>query len=82
MRRRPSTPGGCLTRARSTTAAATTSTGGVVGRSTWGKTEGLTGENGNWYGWGRVLDYIGIGWEDVPEQAVQMHIEDLMGGNL
>ena len=36
-------------------------------------------ENGNWYGWGRVLDYIGIGWEDVPEQAVQMHIDDLMG---
>lgn len=35
-------------------------------------------ENGNWYGWGRVLDYIGIGWEDVPEQAVQMHIDDLM----
>ena len=26
--------------------------------------------------------YIGIGWEDVPEQAVQMHIDDLMGGNL
>lgn len=39
-------------------------------------------ENGNWYGWGRVLDYIGIGWEDVPEQAVQMHIDDLIGGNL
>ena len=39
-------------------------------------------ENGNWYGWGRVLDYIGIGWEDVPEQAVQMHIDDLIGWNL
>lgn len=39
-------------------------------------------ENGNWYGWGRVLDYIGIGWEDVPEQAVQMHIDDLIGGKL
>nr|DAK94260.1 MAG TPA: phosphoadenosine-phosphosulfate reductase [Caudoviricetes sp.] len=36
-------------------------------------------ENGNWYGWGRVLDYIGIGWEDVPEKAVQMHIDDRMG---
>lgn len=23
-------------------------------------------ENGNKYGWGKVLDYIGIGWEDVP----------------
>jgi hypothetical protein len=21
-------------------------------------------ENGEWYGWGRVLDYIGVGWED------------------
>ena len=21
-------------------------------------------ESGEWYGWGRVLDYIGIGWED------------------
>lgn len=21
-------------------------------------------ETGEWYGWGRVLDYIGIGWED------------------
>lgn len=37
-------------------------------------------ENGNWYGWGRVLDYIGIGWEDVPEQATQMCIDDLIGG--
>lgn len=23
-------------------------------------------DNGEWYGWGRVLDYIGVGWEDVP----------------
>lgn len=23
-------------------------------------------ENGNKYGWGKVLDYIGIGWEDIP----------------
>ena len=30
----------------------------------------LTGER---YGWGRVLDYIGIGWEDVP--AVQIELE-------
>jgi len=42
----------------------------------------IMAENGNWYGWGRVLDYIGIGWEDVPEQAAQMHIDDLIGGNL
>lgn len=25
-----------------------------------------TDENGEKYGWGRVLDYIGIGWEDIP----------------
>jgi len=30
----------------------------------------LTGER---YGWGRVLDYIGVGWEDVP--AVQIELE-------
>lgn len=26
----------------------------------------LQDENGEWYGWGRVLDYIGVGWEDIP----------------
>ena len=25
-------------------------------------------ENGNWYGWGRVLDYIGVEWENEPGQ--------------
>ena len=25
-------------------------------------------DDGNWYGWGRVLDYIGIGWEDIPQK--------------
>jgi hypothetical protein len=39
-------------------------------------------ENGDWYGWGRVLDYIGIGWEDVPEQSVQMTVDDFTGGKL
>lgn len=24
-------------------------------------------ENGEWYGWGKVLDYIGIGWENAPD---------------
>ena len=31
-----------------------------------------TGEK---YGWGKVLDYIGVEWEDIP--AKQMTIEDL-----
>lgn len=26
-----------------------------------------TDENGEKYGWGRILDYIGIPWEDLPE---------------
>lgn len=25
---------------------------------------------GNDYGWGRVLDYIGVGWEDIPEDQI------------
>lgn len=31
-------------------------------------------ETGEKYGWGRVLDYIGVGWEDVP--GVQMSFAD------
>ncbi len=30
--------------------------------------------------WKNDLDGKPIGWEDVPEQAVQMHIDDLIGG--
>ena len=26
-------------------------------------------DRGNWYGWGRVLDYIGVEWRD-PEVAL------------
>lgn len=33
-------------------------------------TDPITGEK---YGWGRVLDYIGVGWEDVP--AVQIKLD-------
>lgn len=32
-------------------------------------------ETGEKYGWGRVLDYIGVGWEDVP--PVQLSLFDL-----
>ena len=38
-------------------------------------TDSKTGER---YGWGRVLDYIGVGWEDIPQ--VQMTIEDYLEG--
>ena len=31
-------------------------------------------ETGEKYGWGRVLDYIGVGWEDAP--GVQMSFAD------
>ena len=40
-------------------------------------TDEATGEH---YGWGRVLDYIGVGWEDVP--AVQLSLSDLPGVEL
>lgn len=30
--------------------------------------ECCTDEKGKKYGWGRVLDYIGIGWEDIPNE--------------
>lgn len=33
-------------------------------------TDPITGQK---YGWGKVLDYIGVGWEDVP--AVQMELD-------
>lgn len=38
-------------------------------------------ENGEDYGWGRVLDYIGVGWEDIPGQnnAGQMRLEEMDG---
>lgn len=33
--------------------------------------ECCTDENGEKYGWGKVLDYIGIGWEDIPSKNKQ-----------
>lgn len=33
-------------------------------------------KTGGKYGWGRVLDYIGVPWEDVP--AVQLNLFDMM----
>ena len=37
-----------------------------------------TDENGNKYGWGKVLDYIGVGWRDVP--AKQITIDEYLKG--
>lgn len=34
-------------------------------------------EEGKPYGWGKVLDYLGIGWKDVPEEYAQMQIEQM-----
>lgn len=38
-------------------------------------------QSGEKYGWGRVLDYIGVGWEDIPtneEIPGQMKIDDFI----
>ncbi|MDO4318291.1 MAG: hypothetical protein Q4C48_08825 [Lachnospiraceae bacterium] len=31
--------------------------------------------SGEKYGWGRVLDYIGVGWKDVPNQQMELQFE-------
>ena len=38
-------------------------------------------ENGEWYGWGRVLDYIGVEWEDDPFGNISGQT-DLFGGEV
>ena len=36
-------------------------------------------ENGEWYGWGQILDYIGVEWESEPGQlAGQMSFEEVL----
>ena len=34
-------------------------------------------DDGTEYGWGRVLDYIGVPWEDLPERDKQMSFDDM-----
>lgn len=34
-------------------------------------------ETGERYGWGRVLDYIGIGWEDIPAEQIELPLEQM-----
>lgn len=35
-------------------------------------------ETGEKYGWGRVLDYIGVPWEDVPAVQIKLPLEQMM----
>lgn len=37
--------------------------------------------NGEKFGWGRVLDYIGIKWEDIPDED-QIQDEDQIPGQM
>ena len=36
-------------------------------------------EDGTEYGWGRVLDYIGVKWQDIPQPNEQMTFDDING---
>lgn len=38
-------------------------------------TDKKTGEK---FGWGRVLDYIGVGWEDIPSEQLELPINEMM----
>lgn len=35
-------------------------------------------ETGEKYGWGRVLDYIGVSWEDVPAVQIELPLEQMI----
>lgn len=39
--------------------------------------ECCTDSDGEKYGWGRVLDYIGVKWEDIPESNEQISLFDM-----
>ena len=44
--------------------------------------ECVTDENGEKYGWGRVLDYLGIEWEnEIGQIRGQMTLDDWLGGS-
>lgn len=34
-------------------------------------------ETGEKYGWGRVLDYIGVSWEDIPAEQMELPLETM-----
>ena len=35
-------------------------------------------ETGERYGWGRVLDYIGVEWEDIPAVQIELDLEGML----
>ena len=35
-------------------------------------------ETGEKYGWGRVLDYIGVPWEDIPAVQIELPLNEMM----
>ena len=37
-------------------------------------------ESGERYGWGKVLDYIGVGWKDVPATQMELPLNGMKGG--
>lgn len=40
--------------------------------------ECCTDETGEKYGWGRVLDWIGVEWEDVPAVQIELPLNEMM----
>ena len=38
-------------------------------------------ENGRWYGWGRILDYIGVAWRDRPDGNLEGQLDWMNGAH-
>lgn len=38
-------------------------------------------ETGEKYGWGRVLDYIGVEWQDVPATQIELPLNEMLPGS-
>ncbi len=38
-------------------------------------------ENGLWYGWGRILDYIGVAWRDRPDGNLEGQLDWMNGAH-
>ena len=37
-------------------------------------------KDGSWYGWGHVLDYIGVGWQDEIGEQSELWCDEYTGG--